>query len=286
MGIKEFIVRLLIARVAGIVIGLERQLHPKRAGTITNALVSRGSARFLAVMAVLLISTLTFAQNSRFRPVDFSDSVYHITGKKLIIPAVLAGYGFSQFMIDPVLDLNRTIKDKFVGMVSKPFRIDDFSQFVPAGAVYGLNLLGIKGKHNFLDRSVIIGTSMIIMELSVECVKYLTHIQRPDGSAFNAFPSGHTAIAFASAEFLYQEYKDVSIWYGIAGYTIAAGTGFFRMYNNRHWLTDVVAGAGFGILSTKIAYWVFPKIKKLIFNDIQINFSLIPTYNLPYGAAR
>jgi hypothetical protein len=38
-------------------------------------------------------------------------------------------------------------------------------------------------------------------------------------------PFGHTANAFASAEFLWQEYKDVSIWYGISGYIIASGTG-------------------------------------------------------------
>jgi hypothetical protein len=50
-----------------------------------------------------------------------------------------------------------------------------------------------------------------------------------------------------------QEYKDVSIWYGISGYVVATGTGFFRMYNDRHWLTDVAAGAGIGILCTKTA---------------------------------
>jgi membrane-associated phospholipid phosphatase len=59
---------------------------------------------------------------------------------------------------------------------------------------------------------------------------------------------------------LWQEYKDVSIWYGISGY-VATGTGFFRMYNDRHWLTDVAAGAGIGILCTKTAYWLYPKCK-------------------------
>jgi membrane-associated phospholipid phosphatase len=57
----------------------------------------------------------------------------------------------------------------------------------------------------------------------------------------------------------WQEYKDVSIWYGISGYVVATGTGFFRMYNDRHWLTDVAAGAGIGILCTKTAYWLYPK---------------------------
>jgi membrane-associated phospholipid phosphatase len=41
---------------------------------------------------------------------------------------------------------------------------------------------------------------------------------------------------------------------------VATGTGFFRMYNDRHWLTDVAAGAGIGILCTKTA-WLYPKMQ-------------------------
>jgi hypothetical protein len=82
------------------------------------------------------------------------------------------------------------------------------------------------------------------------------------------------------AEFLYQEYKDVSIWYGVAGYVVATGTGLFRMYNHRHWLTDVAAGAGIGILSTKIAYWIYPLIKRRIFkNKENTNGIVMPFYN-------
>ena len=128
-------------------------------------------------------------------------------------------------------------------------------------------MVGIKGKHNFKERTIILGTSYLIMSASVLSLKSITKVERPDGSAFNSFPSGHTATAFASAEFLWQEYKDVSIWYGITGYLVAAGTGAFRIYNDKHWLTDVVAGAGIGILSTKVAYWMFPYINKHIFKS-------------------
>jgi membrane-associated phospholipid phosphatase len=199
------------------------------------------------------------------------------------MPSALVGYGFSQFIVPQVKDLNLKIKSEISGNISHAFRIDDYSQYVPALSVYALNMLGINGKHNFLDRSIILGTSMAVMGVTVSGIKYLSHLQRPDGSAFNSFPSGHTATAFTCAEFLYQEYKDVSIWYGIAGYTIAAGTGFMRIYNNRHWLTDVVAGAGFGIISTKVGYWVFPKLKKLFFKDIRISVSFMPSFVPQYG---
>lgn len=110
------------------------------------------------------------------------------------------------------------------------------------------------------DRSVILATSTIITIGCVFALKSLTKVERPDGPSNNSFPSGHTTIAFAGAEFLYQEYKDKSIWYGVAGYAVAVGTGIFRMYNNRHWLTDVAARVGIGILSTKISYWMNPYI--------------------------
>ena len=62
-----------------------------------------------------------------------------------------------------------------------------------------------------------------------------------------------------------QEYKDVSPWYGIAGYVAATTTGALRMFNNKHWFRDVVAGAGFGILSTQVAYVLAPVIIKKLF---------------------
>jgi membrane-associated phospholipid phosphatase len=143
-----------------------------------------------------------------------------------------------------------------------------------------LNSLGIKGKHNLKDRSIILGTAFIIMGTSVFGMKKITKVNRPDDSNITSFPSGHTATAFMGAEFLYQEYKDVSIWYGISGYVVASGVAYLRIYNNRHWLTDVVAGAGFGILSTKVAYWIYPFMKRTFFKDkTKKNGIVMPFYN-------
>ena len=71
-------------------------------------------------------------------------------------------------------------------------------------------------------------------------------------------------VVVVGAEIFWQEYNHKSKWLASSGYLIAATTGYLRMYNNKHWFSDVVAGAGIGILSTKITYWLLPKIMSKI----------------------
>lgn len=154
-----------------------------------------------------------------------------------------------------------------------------FYNIYPFSAVYGLNALGVKNNSTLKQKTITLATAYILMGISVNSFKKITFIERPDGSARNAFPSGHTATAFMGAEFLYQEFKEKSLLYGITGYVIASGVGVLRMYNNRHWFNDVVAGAGFGILSTKIAYLLQPYIKKKLLkkNNKEINTAFAPS---------
>ncbi|WP_335964580.1 phosphatase PAP2 family protein [Galbibacter sp. PAP.153] len=203
--------------------------------------------------------------------------------KALIVPSVMIGYGLIATESHSLININNGIKEEVTEHIDEKFTVDDISQYAPAIAVYGLNMFGVKGKHNLKDRSIVLATSYLIMSSSVLGLKTITRVERPDGSSRNSFPSGHTATAFVGAEFLWQEYKDVSIWYGIAGYAVATGTGFFRIYNDRHWFSDVVAGAGIGILSTKIAYWITPFIEKKVFKKRykkdKYDKAFVPFYN-------
>ncbi|WP_289665471.1 phosphatase PAP2 family protein [Flavobacterium panacagri] len=221
-------------------------------------------------------------QNDSITKIDSTSHNLKFNYKQLIIPSVLIGYGVIGLESDQLLSFNHQIKDEVTEDIDEKVTIDDFSQYAPAVSVYALNAFGVKGKNNMRDRSVILVTSYAIMATTVLSLKSISHVERPDGSSNNSFPSGHTATAFMGAEFLYQEYKDKSIWYGIAGYAVATGTGLFRIYNNRHWLTDVAAGAGIGILSTKIAYWINPYITKKLFKSDSENKStsmIMPFYN-------
>ncbi|RYY30675.1 MAG: phosphatase PAP2 family protein [Chitinophagaceae bacterium] len=203
-----------------------------------------------------------------------------ITLKSFYVPAGLITYGIVSLESHDLTKLNYKVREEiYLESPHKKLRVDDYLQYAPAVAVYGLNLAGIKGLNNFRDRSIIYLMSDIILNASVSWGKKTSRQLRPDESNYLSFPSGHTAHAFASAEFLRREYRHISPWYGYAGYAVAATTGYLRMYNNRHWLSDVAAGAGVGIASMRIAYWLYPKVKKIFFNKSKSDNIIIPSYS-------
>ena len=132
--------------------------------------------------------------------------------------------------------------------------VDDYLQYAPIAAVYGLNLAGVKGKNDFANRTALLIKSEILVGVLTYTIKNVTAVQRPDSSSPNSFPSGHTAQAFAAATFMAKEYGHKNVWYSIGAYTVATSVGVMRVMNNRHWITDVLVGAGVGIFSTNMAY--------------------------------
>lgn len=192
-------------------------------------LTSKVIISFITVIILFLIPIKALPVTDGIET-SYNDSIsvsdeHTFSYKQLIIPGVLMLYGTIEVTLAPKNRLlNYAIGHEVITHKPEKFQIDDITQYVPAASVYALNLAGIKGKHNFKDRTIILGMASIFTAASVNGIKYTAKVERPDKSARNSFPSGHTAIAFMGAEFLWQEYKDVSIWYGIAGYTIAAGT--------------------------------------------------------------
>ena len=200
--------------------------------------------------------------------------------KALIIPASLIGYGALSLYSDKLTTLDISIRNSINSDNEKTFPLDEGTQSLAFLSVYGLNLFGVKCQNNATIFKIVLATAYLIMGSCVTVLKSTTNRQRPNTTGFTSFPSGHTATAFMGAEFLYQEYKDVSPWYGVSGYFIAAGTGYLRMYNNKHWFSDVIAAAGIGVLSTKIAYWVQPFFKELFSKkETATKTAVIPYYN-------
>jgi membrane-associated phospholipid phosphatase len=132
--------------------------------------------------------------------------------------------------------------------------LDDYLQHAPAVGVFALSIAGVKGTHNLRNQAALYVKSEVMMLAMVYSLKYTVGESRPDTGQKNSFPSGHTAQAFVAATFLSKEYGSRSIWISIGAYSAATAVGAFRVLNDRHWLSDVLVGAGIGILSTEIVY--------------------------------
>lgn len=184
--------------------------------------------------------------------------------KSLIVPAALISYGVAGLTTNKLKQLNFSTRTEINEHQPTRIKLDNYTQYAPAVMVYGLNAMGIKGKHNLRDRTIIYASSQLIVAAFTMPLKYLVKEERPDQSNTLSFPSGHAATAFSSAQFMFREYKDTNFWLSLSGYPFAIFTATYRMLNDKHWLGDVVAGAGFGILSTELAYWLFPRIDAML----------------------
>jgi len=222
---------------------------------------------------------------STFIAVNNTHNTYRFTYKKLVIPSLFISYGLASLRIDELRELDHSTRHEIWEHQPDHIRLDNYTQYAPALMVYGLNAAGAKGKHNFKERTIIYATSQLISTAFIVPLKYIVKEERPDGSNKLSFPSGHTATAFSSAQFMFREYKDTHFWLSISGYSFAVFTGVYRTLNDKHWVSDVVAGAGFGILSTELAYCLYPKINALLSSKNKKATTLIlPVYqNKTFG---
>jgi hypothetical protein len=198
--------------------------------------------------------------------------------KAVAVPTILIATGIWATTDNDIIDKYEIKEER--NELAPMFRthIDDYLQYAPIAAVYGLNALGIKGEHDFANRTALLLKSELFMMAMVLPLKHFTDVPRPDTGAPNSFPSGHTAQAFAAATFLHKEYGKDHPMYSVLAYTTATGIGVLRVMNNRHWASDVLVGAGIGILATNLAYlthqnkWGNNKNKK-------VGVVVMPMYN-------
>lgn len=81
-------------------------------------------------------------------------------------------------------------------------------------------------------------------EFLTEGIKMAVKRPRPDGLKHTSFPSGHAASAFTAATVLQRHY---GLKVGIPAYSVASYVAASRLHDNKHYLSDVVFGAGIGI---------------------------------------
>jgi len=210
----------------------------------------------------------------------------------IAVPAAMFTYGLISLGNNGIRRLDYDLRDDIAWRDAFwHISADDYLVFGPAAIAAGLKLCGVESAHGWLDMAAIYALGNGVALGVAYGVKFAAGRTRPDGSDGLSFPSAHTTAAFVAAEFLHQEYKDKSVWISVTGYSVATFVGAARIMKNRHWLSDVVAGAGLGILSTKAVYWGYPYLRKALFprlgsygfsgentSEKQTSFTLQPTY--------
>ncbi|MES2388589.1 MAG: phosphatase PAP2 family protein [Bacteroidota bacterium] len=170
-----------------------------------------------------------------------------------VVPVVLIGYGISTINNHGFYSSYSAKTDVRHLFVDYRNHIDNYLQFAPFLELGIIKLLKVETENDGINLLLLIAKAELLDNATVQITKRLTNITRPDGGQYS-FPSGHTAQAFMAATIVYKETRNRSPWYGIGAYTMAAGVAGLRMVNNRHWESDVFAGAGVGILSAQVAY--------------------------------
>ena len=199
----------------------------------------------------------------------------------IAVPSAMITYGLISLTDNDIRKIDYQIRHSLEQ--NKAFwdtRADDYVQFIPAVVAYTMNLCHVESTHHLFDMTMSYGLSNLLAGGIVYGTKIIAGRERPNQSDNLSFPSGHTETAFVAAEFLHQEYRNKSVWISIGGYSAATFVGIARVYKNRHWVSDVVAGAGIGILSTKGVYWVYPYIRKVFRkNDKPFHAFIFPGYS-------
>lgn len=137
------------------------------------------------------------------------------------------------------------------------YRYDDYLPYLPIVLLFGLKFAGVKGRNSWKPFLVSMLFSISLALLVVLSMKSLSGVLRPDGSDLLSFPSGHTATAFLAASLLYKEYGfKRGAWITFAIYSPAILTGLTRILNNRHWLSDVFAGAILSLMIISLGYYL------------------------------
>jgi membrane-associated phospholipid phosphatase len=138
----------------------------------------------------------------------------------------------------------RTVSDVFYFSLLGYALVDPSIASLAHGWVVGGQVMGI----NLLAMSVA-AFPTVALELNLGRA-------RPSGGN-DSFPSGHTAVAFASATLTCVHHFRMPLYGGGAAEVIncaaalaaATTTGAARMIGDRHWSTDVAVGATFGVAS-------------------------------------
>jgi membrane-associated phospholipid phosphatase len=215
-------------------------------------------SRLLAGLSLLSFVALSPGLAAAEAP-DLPANVEHqeLAGDVLLIGMPLAALALTFWMDDPDLD-----KSSESGNArSRLFDVD--------------TILRMNGRPRH-DLMLAMGRTVF----ATYALKYSVGEERPNGKDDHSFPSGHTAVTFAGAEFVRKEY---GWWWGVPAYTLASFVGYSRVKSQNHYTADVLAGVAIGVLANHDLSEFLTPFGNLSFGPmLHTTRSLHGTPGLPY----
>jgi len=188
--------------------------------------------------------------------------------KQWIELGVVAGVGVLAYTQDEKIQKYFIIHQSPTADNFSKYVFEPFGRFAPV-LIGGLYLGGRLAKDNRLaGTSLTAAKAFIVSALGAGIIKQITHRHRPyqddipdhanwDGPfssiEYTSFPSGHATSAFSMATVYAMEYSS-TIWVPILSYTLATGTAVSRLYDNKHWASDVVIGSALGFVTGRFMW--------------------------------
>lgn len=225
---------------------------------------------FLLPVFFIFCSGTLYGQNTNTSSNSISDSSFNSVNDRhhylkppaLIAPAALLLYGGLKPFVNAIPKLDDKIKNNiYQNYPDFHTNAADYLMWTPSASVYVLDAFKVKTEHNFREHLILDAGSVLITGGIGYGMRIISKHIKAYNSSDTKFPSGHTANAFRGAEILHQELKGTNKLLSYSGYVVATGVGLLRIYDKDHLLSEVITGAGLGIISTKLTYWIFDKVK-------------------------
>ncbi|MBU6122011.1 phosphatase PAP2 family protein [Hymenobacter siberiensis] len=250
---------------------------------------------FLFVLSGLAARTAQARQPTHF-PTDSAVQALRPMHKgravamRIAVPSALVALGvmahsptYSTVLCQAKQDMQAKTQEVFGGFDAHG--IDDYSRHAPLAIAYGLMATGHQGERSAVAFTLIYLAAHELNEGIVSNLKRITAEPRPyNAQDLSSFPSSHTSQAFLTATLLHEQYGRQYPWVSVSGYAVATATGAMRLMGNKHWATDVLAGAAIGFLSAETVWHLYPALTKMLPPRLAHRLLLVPTYMPGAGA--
>lgn len=244
----------------------------------------------MKIISLILLLTASFGIDGQ------SDSLMlkkpQIQEKPPLIDRIWVPTGLATLSVTTLLD---STKYGLQELIRRPLRedfrthIDDYIHYAPLVMMYTADLAGVKSRNTAFNQTKYLVISEALTAGIMLGIKYGLGFERPDGTENNSYPSGHTSQAFCQAQVFYNEYRDTHPLFAASGHIFSISTATLRVLNNRHWVPDVLLGAGLGIFITNMVYrleplknwdpWTKWKEKRNRKSELMLIPELRPNYN-------